>query len=705
MDGWPPVSYCVPDCVPVRTGGRLVGALCALLVLAAALAAPLRAQVPDTARTDTTVADTTAAPDTTRGAPDSLRARRQRSRAPRDTLVTPLPFLRVLRGRPVGPARPVRHPRPDMTRLLADAPGAFLFDLGGTGWPHGWSWNGFGPDRPALVFDGHPYDDPVTGRPRFDLLPAEFLQAPRVGPDRLGGPVAVYAEPRPYDAERPLTELRYRRNNASVQSVGVAHAQQRYITPFGRPSLFQIVGGYYGRAGDNEYPNSALRRERRLFGRLHLRGARWSATLRNLHSRRSIGAHGGVQPQGGVFETIYNRTIATVRLPDARRRTLRNDLALTLRAPLLPGLDAPLVFSTNWTAQTLTYRGPDTLRARTDRYSGYLRQDVTLGPQTLQAELGATLDRVIETNAWSGVRTRRRLHATLRDSIGLGATALVLDGGVHVSDAQTHPSVALQATRPWGPVRLTADARLAGPSAAWIEVAGFGAAVQPVDRVPASRTLYGALGLDAALGAFAVRLTGFAHAIERPIALYATDTPDVLAAQVSDAPFQRAGATLEVAWRRRADAGLYGRVQATGLEFLNADAAETNARVAETLPRAYGHGRLGARFVAFAGDLNADLYLEGRAWTAMRSRQFHPPTGRLAVPPAGAPVLEGAPLTVGPSGTLDVTLEAGIRDATLFFGFDNVLSGTQLQPGAFVVPVYPLPERRFRLGVFWPIQE
>jgi hypothetical protein len=52
---------------------------------------------------------------------------------------------------------------------------------------------------------------------------------------------------------------------------------------------------------------------------------------------------------------------------------------------------------------------------------------------------------------------------------------------------------------------------------------------------------------------------------------------------------------------------------------------------------------------------------------------------------------------------LDVGLEAGIREATLFFSMENVLSGTPVQPGTLIVPVYPLPERRFRFGVYWPI--
>lgn len=681
----------------------LVSAL--LLVLTGITAAPAHAQVPDSVQADTTVADTTQAEPTQAAPPDSMRQRQRQAQAQRDTLTAPLPFLRMLRGRPTIDVLPVQHPDPDLAHLLAPAPGSFLFDLGANGWPDGWSWNGFSPQRPSLIFDGHSYNDPVTGRPRFDLLPPEFLYAPHVGTDRLGGTVGVYTQPQSYDTKRPLTELRYRRDNTSVQSIAAVHAQQRYITPRGRPSLLQIVGGYYGRAGDNEYPNSDLERERRLLGRLHLRGEEWSATLRNLHSRRKIGAHGGVQPQGTFFESVYNRTIANVRLNEARRQTIRNDLALTVRAPLLPGLEAPLVLSTNWTAQTFRYYDPDTLQAKTNRFSSYLRQDATLGPQAIQVEVGATLDQLRATNAWSGHSTRRQLHATLRDSIGFGSTTVVLDGGMHASDEQTHPSASVQATHQWGRFRFFVDGRLSGQPISWIETAGFGEVVVPLDTAPTGRIVHGRAGIAVDLGAFDVGLTGFAHEIQNPIDLYATETADTLEALVSAVPFRRAGATLAVGWRRDARAGLYAQAQGTALQFLNASAATTNTRVAETLPQVFGQGRLGARFVAFAGDLDADLYVQGRGWTSMRSRQFHPPTGLLAVPPPNAPVIENTPLSFGPSGTLTVGLEAGIRDATLFLTYENALSGTPLQPGVLIVPVYPLPEQRFRFGVFWPIWE
>lgn len=665
-----------------------------VLLLTVLLAAPLRAQVPDTLQTDTTRVDTTQAV-----APDSLRAP-----AAQEVPFVPLPFLTAPRGTPVVDSLPVRYPTPDLEYLLTRAPGSFLYDLGANGWPHGWSWEGFAPDRPALLFDGHPYNDPVTGRPRFDLLPPAFLRAPRVGTDRLGGPVAVYAEPRFYDVDRPFTELRYRRDNTAMQSVAVSHAQQRRIALLGDPGLLQIVGGYNGRAADNTYDNSDLRRERRLFGRLRYRQTRWSVTLRNLHSRRKIGAHGGVIPQG-PFITVYNPLIVNVRNPQARRQTIRNDLALTVRMPLVPGLTEPVTLSANWAAQTFRYYNPDTLLVKTNSYHAYLRQDVTLGPQTLFAELGGTLDRVRTTNAWAGDRSRIRLHATLRDSVALGATTLVLDGGLHADTRSVRPAATAHVAQRWGATRLFAEAGLAPQTTSWIAENGFGGFVQPLDAAPEGRILQGRLGVQTRFGAFDARLAGFAHTIEDPVELYATGAPDTLAARVSPQPFRRAGVTLGAGWRRNARAGLYAAGQATATAFLNPDAAPENARVDEVLPRLYGQGRVGVRFVAFAGDLDADLYVKGRAWTRTRSRQFHPPTGLFAIPPPDAPVLDNpaVPLRFGPYGTLDATFEAGIRGATLFFTFENLLSGTRLQPGVLVVPVYPLPERRFRFGVFWPI--
>jgi len=126
----------------------------------------------------------------------------------------------------------------------------------------------------------------------------------------------------------------------------------------------------------------------------------------------------------------------------------------------------------------------------------------------------------------------------------------------------------------------------------------------------------------------------------------------------------------------------------------------------------YAQGRIGARFVFFV-DLVTDFYVEARGWTSMNSRWFHPPTGRLVVPPAQDPVPSRPGFVPGPNGTIDVHAEIKLRGATLFFSLENaqvsfatpgsVERQATLQQGTFTVPVYPLPARQFRFGVHWPI--
>jgi hypothetical protein len=89
------------------------------------------------------------------------------------------------------------------------------------------------------------------------------------------------------------------------------------------------------------------------------------------------------------------------------------------------------------------------------------------------------------------------------------------------------------------------------------------------------------------------------------------------------------------------------------------------------------------------------VYAVGRFWSSFSSRRYDPVTGVLALPEAGA-------RTIGNSGTLDLRIEAGIRSATAFVGFENVLAGLSY-PGTTLVPNYPLAAQAFRFGILWPI--
>src|SRR5690606_37192624 len=105
---------------------------------------------------------------------------------------------------------------------------------------------------------------------------------------------------------------------------------------------------------------------------------------------------------------------------------------------------------------------------------------------------------------------------------------------------------------------------------------------------------------------------------------------------------------------------------------------------------------VGARYLLFTGDLDLDVSLQGRYWTRFQGRTLHAPTGLLVLPEASA-------RPVDTSGTLDLVVQGGVRTATLFLAFENMLSGTELLVGNLIVPTYPLPARRLRFGIYWPI--
>jgi len=696
---------------------------------------------------DTTALDSTAAPhpDTTRAdTTERPTANRESSRsgpgAGRDELPdTPRSFPDPVYGRSPVDSLPALTPHAGLEHVLARQSGSFLYDLGSVGWPHGWSPRGLGPHRSGLWLDGHPYDSPLTGRARFDLLPTAFLQRPGLGPDPGGSAVGVHTAWRDYDQVRPITELRFRRDGNGLQSIEVGHSQQHRLSLFGGAGLFQLTFGYGGRATDGIYDGSDLRRERRFWGRLRYQRDDWAIELSDLSSRHRIGAHSGVvPPEGAPFGTVY--VLPTCENcsvnPGARRNTFRNDLTARVRGPLLPGTAAPTELSATWTSNTFDFEtgggagnsggasGVDTTWT-TKLHGGHssLRQSLQVGPHTLTLGARGSLWGVARSNVSGVDGTQWRAHAFARDSLRLGRTDLVLDGGWHVTADQQYPSAAVRAERPLGPVRLTAAATMAGQRPSWYETTGFEGLVRPLSDAPPSsfgRVMEGRTGVNFSRGTVDVGIEGFAHRIRDALDLYAVDPPagqrvastDTADARRTATPVRRVGATVTLGWRRDVDRGLYLSGRATTLTTLSDGESPLQARLADTLPQVYGRGRIGARFVVFV-DLVTDLYVEARGWTAMSSRWFHPPTGRLVVPPSGTSIPARSGTAVGPNGTVDIHADIELRGATLFFALENAQVSfaapgstekqATLQPGTFTVPVYPLPARQFRFGVHWPI--
>ena len=707
---------------------RRPSTVCAILLLPLALAAvrPAHGQADST----DAAPDTTATPPDSAATPPGARPPAAPDSAKQGVPDDPVGFRGPVYGRPVVDSLPAITPHVGVEHVLAQQPGTFLYDLGAVGWPHGWSPEGLAPHRSRLWLDGRSYTSPLTGRPRFDLLPPSFLRRPGTGVDPGGDAVGVHAAWRGYDQIRPITELRYRTDSNGQQAIEVAHSQKHAISLFGNPGVFQATRGYGGRAADGAYTGSDLRRERRLWGRLRYQRDDWAVELSDFSVRHRIGAHSGVvPPEGAPFASIYllPRCEACSQAPEARRVTFRNDLTARVRAPLLPGADTPMTLAATWTSNTADFRpgstADTTWTTRLNGGHGQLQQSLRFEDHVLTLTGRGSVWSVADTNVPTIDGQRWAAHGLVRDSLEVGPNQFVLDAGWHVTTDQQYPSASVDLRRPVGPARLSASAALSGQRRSWFETAGFPGFVTPHASRPSTlgQMLRGRVGLGVRTGPFDLEVETFAHQIRAAADLYASppapnqrvaSTDSVIARSTAD-PVRRVGATATLGWRRDAEEGLYATGTATALHTLSDGASRRQLRLARTLPTLHGRGRIGARFVIFV-DLITDLYVQARGWTAMNSRWFHPPTGRLVVPPAATPVpARGPGRQAGPSGTVDIHAERKLRGATLFLSFENVQSTfapagslqrqTSLVPGTFVVPVYPLPARQFRFGVHWPI--
>lgn len=615
-------------------------------------------------------------------------------------IAPPVGFRGVEPGWVLGDTMLAVSPEIDATGVLADVPGSFLYDFGTVGWPHGWSPYGLNPQRVALVLNGLPLDDPVTGRPRYDLLPFSFLEPLGYQAGRYGTSVGVYADVRPFNNPRPLTELRYHTGSNGFQSITGMHVQRRRGKLFGNEGIWNILFGYGGHAAKGEYAGSRLERMRQLLGRLRYEQVNWSVELNNWYNRRRIGAHGGVLPQaGGSPESIYNRFGASVRNAEAKRQTSRNDLSLTLRSRVFGSQSLPLTLSTFWTAQTFRYNHPgsDTLVTKTNRIGGRVHQDALLGRHAVRLLVEGWVDAVRTSNALpdSLDLTRYQVHATLRDSLRLGAWDVRFEGGLHANERSVFAGGSLYLGWHWRSALLFAEAMHTGQPSSLVEEYGFGRFILPVEQVPNGRLSQGKVGFRVQGGSFDVSAFGYAQVMAEPLDLYTIGEEDSLAAWVAAEGFQQAGVGADIGWRRTAERGFYMTAQPSLFQFLNENASSVHKRMAATLPSFSVRGSLGARYLLF-NELDLDLSASARYWTAFRSRHFHGPTGLLVVPTLNDASYE-------PSWTLDLIAHAGIRGATLFVAWENILSGTPLLVGNLIVPVYPLPAQRFRFGVFWPI--
>jgi hypothetical protein len=587
--------------------------------------------------------------------------------------------------------RPARRPLLDATWLLQDRPGGFVYEFGPWGWPNAWTPDGFTPNRVSLTLDGRPFQDLFNGRPRYDLLPVDLAEPLLEGGALLGSPVSVRTAILPFEAPNPLTEIRYRAGGGA-QGVTVVHSQERSRPLFGNDGILSVTGGYSGRAASGEYaPGTDLRHGRDLLVRAGYRQETWSVEMRNLHNRMRVGAHGGVIPRGGILATIYDRFGASTRNPEAARTTYRNELSLNVKGSIVGGQQTDA--SAYHVSQIERYRlGADTTDGQAHRVGIQVRQPIPgLGAKLL---LDLWSDSFQAWQTLEAEETTRTLRAEVDGNVRAGGLAVAYRPGVLMNAGRLAPEGGLSLTLGIGRLTGFASFDYAPYVASYVERHGFGPYLRPGTGADGASTRVD-LGLVLATSAFRVRITGTATRLGDFTDLIAISTADTARFIYPQQQTTVWGAHIALGWRDDTRRGVYAEGH-SGVLRVSTDDPLFLDRLTASLPEAFGLVRIGTRATLFLGDLDLNVYVQSRFWSSMSGRTLHPATGMLILPRANG-------IHTGPSGTIDLHLEAGVREAVIFLSYENALAGTQLLRGNMIVPLYPLPEQRFRFGVHWPI--
>ena len=558
----------------------------------------------------------------------------------------------------------------DVTSSLTQIPGSFVYDFNTFAWPTAWSIHGLSPQSVQLYFGAIPFDDLLTSRSRYDLLPTALLRSAEVNPGLPGGITGIQTELRTVDASQPHTQLHYQAGDHKLQRVTALHAQQRNRL-FDRPGRLEGLFAYGGASDAGDYPGSRLQRQRQLLLRTRYQRVAWSLEFLYLHNQRRLGAHSGVL---GTEDTRYNRLIAGVIGERQTRRTVRNDVLTTLKTQILTA-------SMYLTTQSGRYAD---VGASARRFGGSLLRDFKFDRNRLRVRVDAYTQRIPSGRVLPGGHRASLIEIQLRDSLRLQSGYLLAQAGLRNQTGDWSPrgrlqwGASLSVLDPYVEINYSADPASAPGWENYLVNQGTGA----------GRVLQAHTGIGLRMGRFTLTPYGFMSDVQN-MPDYREITIDSV--QVVQDTYTALGAGIRLHLAAEPDRGIYAAVN-TGFT----ETGRTNYNAKRILPQWALSGQLGFRMVLFTGDLRLDVSVRGRSWSAMTSRTLHAPTGLLVIP-------SGERSPVPASYTLDLVVEGGIRTATVYVLYENMTSGTGLMVGNELVADYPLPAGQLRFGVYWPI--
>ena len=586
---------------------------------------------------------------------------------------------------------PIQALNTDLSIHMGQDPGVFAYTFDAAGWPNGLSAWGRDPNHTRLLWEGRSVDDLLTGRPRFDMVPVAFLASAAW---TKGGDVDVRSDSLPMPS--PVTRVRYESAGDGLQSVKALHVQNRIFRTSDSTSVrLQTVFGYAGAGAQGEYDGTRLQRAREITARVGLTGHRWSAWVQDVASRRAVGAHAGVEPFTSDYESIYQRLGAVVSDPTARRRTVRNDLELG-GSTSLHGWNGTL--RAVRTSQTLDFEG-STLSARawTTRWQLLTALTADHGPGLLTLDAQVLRDTGFGGSAWGSEPEKRTFGAvTARYS---KEQVWSLETGIREDTYHSWWHANASGTLDRDLLSIDGLVVRSARRITLLEMAGFGAGIEGIsaqNSPPLQAYLLARAGAQLNSEAWTLRFEG-SHLSEQDAIVHQMGSahPD-LDSSVMSGRRTRSTASLSLGWRNDGRHGMYAHTAASRTFTSRPDDSALSLLWESSMPEQWASVRLGWRDLLFRGDLDLDLFIRARLWDSMNGLRLHTPTGLLVLP-------QDASVPVDGNWLVDVIAEGDVRGATMFFAYENMFSGTNLQVGNLIIPDYPLPRQRIRFGVYWPI--
>jgi outer membrane cobalamin receptor len=213
---------------------------------------------------------------------------------------------------------------------LWEIPGAFIRDLGSIGQPSQLTLHGLGWHEIAVLVDGRPANEPLTGTTNLNPFPIQSIRKIEYqtgvrgflyGFNGTGGTLNIITED--FYTNRPYSRIRYSEGGYSFLSLDGIFSQN--LT-----RRLNFSGAFQRRTLDGRFPNSNynawnLRAKLRYLPSDHI-----NLVVSEVYNQTEVGLNGGVDltktPPAYIFEELQ----ATVENTDSYEKVHRHDLTATL---------------------------------------------------------------------------------------------------------------------------------------------------------------------------------------------------------------------------------------------------------------------------------------------------------------------------------------------------------------------------------------